>query len=589
MKKNFNRLLLGLLICVLMVTVLSVSIELTSAATYSAYVMGYFTESPNGSYNNYGLHLAVSNDGLNWIPLNQNNPVVTPALGTKALRDPHIYRKQDGTFVIVATDNWNSEYIHIWESPDLRTFTERLVHMNTTGMHAWAPETFYDASRSQYAIIWSGNTDRNRIYVSYTTDFVNVTSPQVFFDPGFSVIDGHMEVGINGYNYLYYKNEGQNKCYGTRSTTLNSRSFDNNTYTSSISPSISGSHLEGPIVIKSNTSNTWWLWGDSYIPVNAVFYAWQTNDISTNSWTALSKRDYNAPLNCKHATIAAITATEYDNLIAKWGNPTFDCIKSYNSPDSYIRHANNVGRIDSAPFDPTADMEWKIVPGLADSNGISFESINYPGYYLRNSNYSIVLNANDNSTTFKADATFYKVSGFANSSWTSFRSYVDSTKYIRHSNNVLRIDSISTDTDKQDATFKLCYNGGATSIPTPTPTSTPTVTVTPTPTVTSGYSISYTQSDWGSGASVSITIKNNTSSAVNGWTLAWNFAGNQTITDLWNGTYTQSGTAVTVKNVSYNSTIPANGSVSLGFNITYSGTNAIPTSFTLNGTACQIE
>jgi alpha-galactosidase len=127
-----------------------------------------------------------------------------------------------------------------------------------------------------------------------------------------------------------------------------------------------------------------------------------------------------------------------------------------------------------------------------------------------------------------------------------------------------------------------------TSTASPTATPTPTVTVTPTPS-TMGCSINYSQSDWGSGATVSIIIKNNGSSAINGWTLVWNFAGNQTITDMWNGTYTQSGTAVTVKNVSYNSTIPAKGSVSLGFNITYSGTNAKPASFTLNGTACQLE
>jgi enterochelin esterase-like enzyme len=135
---------------------------------------------------------------------------------------------------------------------------------------------------------------------------------------------------------------------------------------------------------------------------------------------------------------------------------------------------------------------------------------------------------------------------------------------------------------------------------TPTPTSTSTATVIPTPTVTvfptptasqnpTGCSVSYSQNDWGSGATVSITIKNNGAAALNGWTLAWSYAGNQKITNMWNATYTQSGTAVTAKNVSYNSTIPAKGSVTFGFNISYSGANARPTGFTLNGTPCQIE
>jgi hypothetical protein len=75
-----------------------------AAATYSAYVMGYFKESPNQSGDSYALHLAVSNDGLNWMPLNQNNPVATPTAGMQGLRDPYILRRQDGTFVVLATD-----------------------------------------------------------------------------------------------------------------------------------------------------------------------------------------------------------------------------------------------------------------------------------------------------------------------------------------------------------------------------------------------------------------------------------------------------------------------------------------------------
>jgi cellulase/cellobiase CelA1 len=98
------------------------------------------------------------------------------------------------------------------------------------------------------------------------------------------------------------------------------------------------------------------------------------------------------------------------------------------------------------------------------------------------------------------------------------------------------------------------------------------------------------QSDWGSGATINVTITNNSITAVNGWTLAFTFPGNQTLTNLWNGTYTQSGSSVSVKDAGFNANIPANGgSVNFGFNHNYSGTNAKPTSFTLNGTACQAQ
>ncbi|MCL6591543.1 MAG: glycoside hydrolase family 11 protein [Firmicutes bacterium] len=135
--------------------------------------------------------------------------------------------------------------------------------------------------------------------------------------------------------------------------------------------------------------------------------------------------------------------------------------------------------------------------------------------------------------------------------------------------------------------------------PTPTvrPNNTPTPTrygTTPTPTsrqATGNYIVTYTiQSDWGNGATIGVTIKNNTTVAVNGWTLAFTFPGNQTITNLWNGSYTQSGASVSVKDAGYNANIPANGGlVNLGFNLSYSGTNAKPTSFTLNGAACAVQ
>jgi cellulase/cellobiase CelA1 len=94
--------------------------------------------------------------------------------------------------------------------------------------------------------------------------------------------------------------------------------------------------------------------------------------------------------------------------------------------------------------------------------------------------------------------------------------------------------------------------------------------------------------DWGNGFTADVTIKNNGATAINGWTLTWTFAGNQTITNLWNGTYTQSGAAVSVTNASFNATIGANGgTVNFGFNANYTGTNAKPTGFKLNGTTCQ--
>ena len=91
----------------------------------------------------------------------------------------------------------------------------------------------------------------------------------------------------------------------------------------------------------------------------------------------------------------------------------------------------------------------------------------------------------------------------------------------------------------------------------------------------------------------SITIVNGGSTTLSNWVLTWSFANGQTISSSWNGTAAQSGANVTVSEQAGQSweNIPAGGSYSgFGFNGTWNGTtNAIPTAFSLNGTACTVN
>jgi hypothetical protein len=47
--------------------------------------------------------------------------------------------------------------------------------------------------------------------------------------------------------------------------------------------------------------------------------------------------------------------------------------------------------------------------------------------------------------------------------------------------------------------------------------------------------------------------------------VTWTLAGGQSISQLWNGALTVNGTAVTVKNLSYNGTLAAGASTTFGF------------------------
>jgi Cellulose binding domain len=49
---------------------------------------------------------------------------------------------------------------------------------------------------------------------------------------------------------------------------------------------------------------------------------------------------------------------------------------------------------------------------------------------------------------------------------------------------------------------------------------------------------------------------------------------------------TQSGESVSIADESYNATIAAGGNTSLGFQGTWTNSDATPTSFTVNGTTC---
>jgi glucuronoarabinoxylan endo-1,4-beta-xylanase len=134
---------------------------------------------------------------------------------------------------------------------------------------------------------------------------------------------------------------------------------------------------------------------------------------------------------------------------------------------------------------------------------------------------------------------------------------------------------------------------GTTPTPTPTQGTTPTPTQGTTPTPISGASCSVhyaITNQWPGGFGASLTVTNTGSTAINGWSLAFSFPNGQTITQLWSGSYTQSGSAVTITNASYNGSIPAGQALSSspGFNGTWNGTNAAPTSFTLNGAACSV-
>lgn len=388
-----------------------------------AWVLSYF--GPSQDLPNDSLHLAYSTDGLHWSALAGGAPVYTSSgIGTNHIRDPFILRKQDGTFVYIATDwtqsindanYWNhpSSKIFVAESTDLVTFTNphlltvsNLPGPNGTEMHAWAPEAYWDPSHGAYAIVWSGNDSSwsNHAYLTYTSDFATVenVTPTVLFDPGYSIIDATI-VAANGRNYVFFKDETDNsgssltgsgkdiQVARSSSTALAPGSFTrwSPSYITRGTNQSTRQATEGPFVIRDPSQSLYYLFADFYT-AGGVFGCWSTPDLDADpsTWTRLASGQYSFPPGVRHANAVRVTQAELDALIDA---NTFSRIRSTYSESGnafYVAHSYFhalIARL-GEPSLSTGDNAWHIVQGLSDASDtslVSFVPAAYPGRYLR--------------------------------------------------------------------------------------------------------------------------------------------------------------------------------------------------------------
>src|SRR4051794_20742258 len=99
--------------------------------------------------------------------------------------------------------------------------------------------------------------------------------------------------------------------------------------------------------------------------------------------------------------------------------------------------------------------------------------------------------------------------------------------------------------------------------------------------------VSYrTSREWPGGMVAQVSVANTGSAPINGWTLAFGYPGDQQVSSAWNAAVQQSGATVTARNLPYDASIAPGGSVTFGLLGTWHVSDAPPTSFTLDGTAC---
>ncbi|WP_199619408.1 glycoside hydrolase family 43 protein [Paenibacillus alkalitolerans] len=297
---------------------------------YAGYLFVYFTDKGDSGEEVY-FALSKGNDALHWQELNGGEPVLVSRLGEKGLRDPFITRSPGGDkFYLIGTDlkvhgigGWDravtkgSRSIMVWESADLIDWSDqRMVEIAPPDAGcAWAPEVFYDTSSEQYIVFWASTLpgkeqeSYHRMLYAKTNDFVTFTSPEIFMDYGYSVIDTTI---IEHRGKIYRFSKGRNVIQEAGNSF-----FDANF--AIINENIEEKFMtrgEGPIVFKSNTEEKWYLFIDEfglrgYLPL-------ETTDLDSGVWTM--PKHYSLPPKPRHGTVMPVTSSEYDRLMEKYGN-----------------------------------------------------------------------------------------------------------------------------------------------------------------------------------------------------------------------------------------------------------------------------
>lgn len=221
-----------------------------------------------------GLRYLYSSDGLHWdsIP----GTWLTPELGAKIMRDPSIWRGTDGTFHLVWTIAWKQDTgIGYASSKDLIHWSKqkRIPVMDSVKntYSVWAPELFYDDVKQEYMIVFTAlvndrtcsgrrneHGDYHRMYYVTTKDFNSFSKPKLFYDAGYSCIDGVIvKRGANDYVLVAKDNRKANS-----NLRVAFAQQAEGPYNIPLSAPFTGIFAEGPSV--SKVGDTYYIYYDLY-------------------------------------------------------------------------------------------------------------------------------------------------------------------------------------------------------------------------------------------------------------------------------------------------------------------------------------
>lgn len=315
MKLNFISLslLLSLLLCGCRLATTT-----RGEAHQEMYLFSYF----NG--NGDGLHLAYSYDGLKWEALRDDTIWLRPLVGKDQLmRDPSIVQDEKGIFHMVWTSGWWDQGIGYASSEDLIHWSAqqniRVMQGFEGTRNTWAPELFYDHADNTFYIFWASTVPgafpelptsesekglNHRQYYVTTKDFKTFSETKLFFQPGFSVIDGSILKKDDVY-YLFLKNENSAPAEKNIRLTQNHKPYD---FPTEVSAPITGNYwAEGPAPLQ--VGDYVYVYFDKY--TQGKYGAIRSRDMVT--WEDVSD-SVSFPRGMRHGTAFRVSSQVVENL-----------------------------------------------------------------------------------------------------------------------------------------------------------------------------------------------------------------------------------------------------------------------------------
>jgi endoglucanase len=343
-------------------------------------------------------------------------------------------------------------------------------------------------------------------------------------------------------------------------------------------PTVIGMDLrnEPHLIGSTSTSGACWT-GDSAVNGCAT-------SLTSQNWPAAATRAGNAILAVNPHLLIFVEGVDCYNGACGWQGGNLMGVATYpvtlNAANQLVYSAHDYGPnlygqrwFNSSTTASSLDAIWNNYWGYISANGTAPVWLGEFGTGNNNADIS-------NSTAGSQGQWFQSLIAYLHDnppiSWTYWALNGEDSYGLLDGN----YDSIPVNASKQAdlASIQFPLTGGSTNPPPPPPPPAMACHVT--------YTIT---NQWPGGFGTTLSIQNTGNAAIQGWTLTWSFPNGQTITQLWNGSVSQSGASVTVRNLSYNGTILAGGTYTgVGFNGTWDGAaNGIPASFAVNGVACE--